>query len=304
MSMIQQHRMLARPGLRKDFQDTYNLWEPIYSQYLRVGTHDSPEISATTITGPNRLVLSGEASPVVYQELKSGPKVMAVDKTYKGGFWLSKEAIMDDKYGKLNQGSKWLAEAARLTQEFASNALIDDAFTGTFFKGMDNLSLFSTAHTLINSNTTVPNRPTNPISLSVGGMTALQDLARKCKNENGDPIIITPDTVMIANDQAQLNKLYQILDSDLEPFTANNQDNPIKKSFKPKKVITNPYMTNLYHYMIFDSARNDSHFLMREQVSQTDWYDEEVDASKIKARGRWIIWFYNWRAWYGTNPSA
>jgi hypothetical protein len=36
----------------------------------------------------------------------------------------------------------------------------------------------------------------------------------------------------------------------------------------------------------------------------TDWYDNEVDAAKVKARGRWIIWFYNWRAWYGSNASA
>jgi hypothetical protein len=46
-TMIQQHRLLARPGLVKDFKDSYQDWTEIYSQYLKVGTHDKPEISGT-----------------------------------------------------------------------------------------------------------------------------------------------------------------------------------------------------------------------------------------------------------------
>jgi hypothetical protein len=304
MSMIQQHRLLARPGLRKDFQDTVKKFPLMYNKYLKEGSHNLPEISATTIVGPNRLIQSRELEPVVYQEVVSGPKVMAVDKTYKAGYYLSKEAIDDDQYGKLNQGAKWLAEAAMYTKEYASVALIDDAFNGTNFKGMDNLALLSTAHTLINSTSTVANRPTTAVSLSVAGFTALMDLARKCKNENGDPMMVMPNKLMIANDQGQINKAYQILESNLEPFTANNQDNPIRRNFKPSEVIINPYMTNLFHYFVVDSELNDAHFLNREAITMTDWYDNEVDAAKVKARGRWIIWFYNWRGWYGTNPSA
>jgi hypothetical protein len=303
--MIQQHRVLARPGLQKDFKDTYQKWEPIYSQYLKVGTHDKPEISAMTIAGPSRLIQTGrELEAVTYFEVVTGPKVMAVDKTYKGGYFISKEAIDDDGYGKLNQGSKWLAEAAMYTQEYASVALIDDAFSGTNFKGMDNLALYSTAHTLLNSSTTVANRPSTALSLSVASITALLDLGRKMKNENGDPMVLNYDTIMIGNDQGQINKLHQILESTLQPFTANNQDNPIRRNFKPSKMIVNPYMTNTFHFHMIDSKLNDASFLFREKVSMADWYDTEVDASKIRARGRWIIWFRDWRAWVGTNPSA
>lgn len=305
MSMIQQHRILARPGLQKDFKDTYAKWETIYTQFVKVGTHDKPEISAATVAGPNRLIQTGrELEPVTYMEVVTGPKVMAVDKTYKGGYFLSKEAIDDDGYGKLNQGSKWLAEAAHYTLEYCNSAVMDDAFTGTNFKGMDNLPMYSTAHTLINSTATVANRPSTALSLSVASITALQDLGRKMKNESGDPMMVNYDTVMIGNDQGQINKLHQILDSTLEPFTANNQDNPIRKSFKPTKIIVNPYMTNTYHFHMISTQLNDLQLLFREKPTMADWYDTEVDASKIRARGRWIIWFRDWRAWAGTNPSA
>lgn len=303
-TMIQKHRLLARPGLVKDFRDSYQDWDEIYSQFLKVGSHDKPEIHGTTIAGPNRLVQTRELEPVTYFPVKTGPKVSAVDKTYRGGYSLSKEAIDDDGYGKLNQGAKWLARAARLTKEYAATALVDDAFNGTFFKGQDNLALMSTAHKGINTNTTWANRPSTAISLSVAGFTNLMDLARKVKDENGDPIVVTPDTLMIGNDQGQVNKAMQILESSLEPFTANNQDNPIKRNFKPTRIIVNPYMTNTYHYFLLSSKLNDAWFLNREAVNMTDWYDPEVRASKVAAAGRWIIWFRDPRGWFGTNPSA
>lgn len=303
-NMIQRHRLLARPGLVKDFKDSYQDHEEIYSQYLKVGTHDKPEIHGTIITGPNRLIQTRELEQVTFLEVKTGPKVSAVDKTYRGGYALSKEAIDDDGYGKLNQGAKWLARAGRLTMEYASVGLIDDAFTGTNFRGQDNLPLFSTAHTLINSNATFANRPTTPISLSVAGFTNLMDLARKARDENGDPIVVTPDTLMIGNDQGQVNKAMQILESSLEPFTANNQDNPIRRNFKPTKIIVNPYQANIFHYFLISQKHNDASFLVREKLNMDDWYDPEVRASKVAAAARWIIWFRDPRGWYGTNPSA
>lgn len=303
-TMIQRHRLLARPGLVKDFKDTYQDWQSVMTGYMKEGSHDKPEISGTIIAGPNRLIQTRELEPVTFMPLVQGPKVSAVDKTYKGGYMISKEAIDDDGYGKLNQGAKFLARAARLTKEYAAVALVDDAFTGTHFKGQDNLALMSTAHTLINSTSTFANRPTTALSLSVAGFTALMDLARKVKDENGDPILAMPDTLMIANDQGQVNKAHQILESQLEPFTANNQDNPIRRNFKPTKIIVNPYMTNLYHYFIIDSKLNDAQFLNREAVSMQDDYDIKIDASYVRARARWIIWFRDPRGWYGTNPSA
>lgn len=303
-TMIQRHRLLARPGLVKDFKDSYQDWQSVMTGYMKEGSHDKPEISGTIIAGPNRLVQTRELEPVTFMPLVQGPKVSAVDKTYKGGYMISKEAIDDDGYGKLNQGAKYLARAARLTKEYAAVALVDDAFTGANFKGQDNLPLMSTAHTLINSTSTFANRPTTAISLSVAGFTTLMDLARKVKDENGDPILAMPDVLMIGNDQGQVNKAHQILESQLEPFTANNQDNPIRRNFKPKQIIVNPYQTNLYHYFIIDNKLNDAQFLNREAVSMQDDYDMKIDASYVRARARWIIWFRDPRGWYGTNPSA
>jgi len=305
--MIQAHKILARPGLRKVFDESMKNWVPIYSQWVNVGTTDDPEVSNAAVTGPSRLIESGELEPVTYMRIVSGQKRSAVVKLYKGGYFLSKEAIDDEKgYGKLNTGAKWLAKAAQFTREYACQAILDDAFTGTYFKGRDGLKLFSTAHTLLNAgSSTVSNTPATAVGLSVAGFTAMQDLARKMKDENGDPMMVSPDSLMIANDQGQVNKAYQLLESQLEPFTANNQDNPVKRNFKPKKIIINPYATtNLYHWFMFDSSENDMSLLDKEKINMRDWYDEENDASKVRARNRFILWFYNYKGWYGTDASA
>ncbi len=305
MSLAQQHRLLVRPGLKKIFGDTEKKWVPICNQYVKISSTDEAEVSNATVTGPNRLFQTHEAEPVIYQEIVSGNKRSAVDKTYKSGYFVSKEAIMRDKYSKLNQGAKWLAEGYHYTREYACQGVLDDSFTGTNFVGRDGLKLFSTAHVLLNNSGTVSNTPSTALSLSVAGFTAMMDLARKMKNENGDPTMVSPDTLMVANDQAQINKAYQILESQLEPFTANNQDNPIKRNFKPKSVIINPFMTtNLYHWFMFDSSLNDIQLLDFEKINMKDWYDEELDLAKVKARAAWILWFYDYKGWYGTNPSA
>lgn len=304
MSLRNQHPLLCRPGLRMDFRDSYKTWDPTYTQYLKTGTMTMPEISASIMTGPKRLFEVRDGEQITYQEIVSGPKVMAVDKEYKTGYFVTRTAIEDDQYGKLNQGAKWLAKATNMTKEYTSVALVDNAWATTFFAGIDGLALMSTAHTLINSNSTVANTPSSAVSLTVAGFTQLMDIGRKIKDENGDPMMMNYDTLMISNDQGQVNKAYQILESQLQPFTANNQDNPIRRNFKPKKVIINPYMANLYNWFLIDSANNDCNFLMRAEVEMKDWYDEEIDATKVKARGRWCVWFVDWRPWAGSQATA
>lgn len=305
MTLMQQYPLLLRPGLRKNFLDEFTGWETTWSKYLKSGSMDMPELAASIMTGLNRLYEVRDGEQVTYQEMVMGPKVAVVDKEYKSGYFVTLRSIEDDQYGKLNSGAKQLAHAAQLTKEMTAQAFLDDIFTGTYFKGIDNLPLLSTAHTLINSPSTVANCPSTAVSLSVSGFTQLLDLARKCKDENGDPIMVNLDTLQIASDQGQVNKAHQLLEGQLEPFTANNTDNPVKRNFKPKQIIINPYMeTNLYHWHMFDSSMNDAHLLDRAKVTIKDWYDEEVDAAKVKARGRWAIWFVDWRAWVGSNPSA
>ena len=295
--------LLFRPGLRKDFRDSYEQYEPEYPMFLKTGTTSVPEQAATIMAGLSRLYERGDGEAVTYDQPKMGPKVMGVDKEFASGYIVSRKTVEDDQYGKANQASKWLANAARMTMEYRSAALLDDAFTGTDFKGIDSLSLINTAHTLINSASTVANRPTTEVGLSVTGITALLDLFQVSKDENGDPIRMFPDTLILGNNAGDYHRALQIFNSQLEPFTAENQENAIRMRLPKPKIIVSHFKSSTRSYFMVDSKWNDAQFLTRRPVTFEDTFDFDTDAMKAKASTRFMIWFVDWRGWAGANPS-
>lgn len=295
--------LLFRPGLRKDFRDSWDEYESEYGDFLRAETTTQPEVSATIMTGLNRLFERGDLEPITYVDPKMGPKVMAVDKEFAAGFIISRKTVEDDQYGKANQGAKWLAHAARLTYEYRAGGFLDDANTGTYYKGIDGLQLCHTAHTLINSATTVANTPASQVALSVTGITACFDLYQNMVDENGDPISMFPDTLVIGNSATDFNTALAIWNTTLEPFTANNTDNVIRRRMPKPKLTVSHYKASKKSYFLIASKYNDAHLVVRRATEFDDTFDFETDAAKYKATTRFFIWFVDWRGWVGVFPT-
>lgn len=298
--------LLFRPGLRADFLDEWDRYDPEYPKYLKSGTMDSPEISATIMTGPARLLERGDGEGITYEDAVMGPKVMGVDKEFALGFMLSRRTVEDDQYGKANSAAKWLSHSGRMTYEYRSAALLDDAFTGAVFKGIDGKSLCNSAHTLIGMNATgvtVANTPTTQVPLSVTGVTALQDLFQNMKDENGDPIKVWPNKILIGNDANVVNKAWQIFNSQNEPFTANRQDNAIKNRMGNIQIEVSHFKASKKSYFFIDDRWNDAWMLIRRAIEFDDDFDFNTDAALYKTTTRFLIWFVNWRGWAGCNPT-
>ncbi len=295
--------LLFRSGLRADFRDTFNEHETQYSQYLRVGSMDGPEQEATIIAGLRRLLEIGDGEPVTFEDIVLGPKVIGVDKEFGLGFTLTRKTVEDDQYNKANQGAKWLAHATQMTYEFRSGALLDDAFAGATFKGIDNLPLCDVSHTSIGhpSGTTWANEPTTPVAFSVAGVNALLNLHQLTVDHNGDPIITHPDTVVY--NSGQITKAMQIFGSKLEPFTAENQDNAVGQRLSGVKQIVKRFVTSTTTYFLFDSKMNDAHFLLRRKADFKDETDFDTGAAKFKTTTRFLIWFVDPRGWTGANAT-
>lgn len=295
--------LLFRPGLRRDFRDEFDRYPPEFSMFLKTGVMDVPEIRATIITGLKRLIERSDGEAVTYEYPKIGPQVVGVDKEFAGGYIVSRKTIEDDQYNKINQGAKFLAHAARMTMEYRAAALLDDAFTGTDFRGIDNLPLLSTAHTLINSTQTVANAVAAPVQLSNTGITALFDLFQLMKDENGDPVRMFPDTLLLGNNAGDYHRALQIFNSQLEPFTAEHQENAIRLRLPKPRVLVSHFKASAKSYMMYDSNENDCEFRTRRPVTVEDTFDFDTDAMKVKATTRFLIWFVTWYAWAGANPT-
>lgn len=293
--------LLFRPGLRSNFLDEILGYEDEFSMFLKQSTMDGPEIAATIMIGMPRLYEIGDGEPIPYDVPKIGPKVMGIDKEFALGFALTRKTIEDDQYGKANQSAKWLGHAVNMTKEYRSAQLLDDAYVGTNFKGIDNLSLINTAHTLINSSATVANGTATPVGMSVAGITTLTNLAQLTKDENGDPHRVALDTIVYGNDAATHQKVMQIFGSELEPFTSDNQDNAIKKRYPGIKKVMSHYRSSSTNYEMFDSKQNDANFVTRRAPLFEDDWDFNTKAALYSVSTRFLIWFVSWRGWVGMN---
>lgn len=297
---------LFRSGLRADFRDSYQDFDPEYPDFLNVSTTTEPEMKATYMTGLNRLFERGDGEPIAYEDPIMGPIAVGVDKEFGGGFMITKRTVEDDKYGKANQGAKWLARAARLTAEYRAAALLDDAGTGTYFRTWDGATgspILSTAHTLLGSSSTVANRPASDVQLSMAGISALMDLWTVMKDENGDPIRAWPDTLIYGTAPGDANTAAAIWNSTLQPFTADNTDNVIRRRLPKPKMIVSHFKSNPKSYFLNSSLLNDAHFVTRRAVTFDDTFDFDTDVAKYKATTRFMVVIFDWRGWSGSLPT-
>lgn len=290
---------LLRPGLRKDFRDSYNQFPEEYSRILKVGGQDRAHVEAVNLAGLPRQPSRGEVEPVTYLDPVQGDKVEYVDTEYALGFQISKRMMEDDLYGKAKQNSKWLGRSTRLTQEYLAAALLDDAFDGNVFTGVNGEVLCETTHTLLNSGATGSNRLATDVQLGVTGLQAAYDLAELTVDETGDPIPIMPDTLVVNVADAWIAE--QISKSELEPFTADNQINAIR-SMKNYNVVVSHYKTQGNDWFLRDTALSDAHFLFRVRPQFVDSFDDDTWAAKFASRQRINVYFFDWRGWIGSNP--
>jgi hypothetical protein len=300
------YNLLFRPGLRKTFRDNWDNFEVTWKDFLNSDSMSTPELSATIFTYPAREYEFGDGESPVFASPNIGPKVMGVDKEFGVGVEISRKTIEDDQYGLMKQSSKWLAHASRMTHEYRAAELLDDAFTGTTFKGIDGLSLITASHTFLNDIRTLgtwSNLATGNPELSLTGIMALQEIFMQMKDHNGDPVKMMMDKLVIGNNVTDYHRALQILNSALEPFTADNQDNAVKRTLGNIKLCINPYKSSSRSYFGISSRYNDAHFVVRRAPLFEDWIDKNTGAMRTKVSERFLIWFVDPRGWAGSNPS-
>lgn len=307
MEVVGPFNALIRAGLRKDFRDEYDSYEPEYTSFLKTGTTDVPEVMAAIFTGISRMVELDDGEPITYDSPKLGPRVAGVDKEFGIGVQIGRRILEDDQYGKMKQSAKWLAHAARMTYEYRSAAFLDDAFSGNTFKGYDGLSWCNTAHTFLNNqsnaNATWSNALANPVGFSMSGVTAMLDLFGTLKDHNGDPIKIMPDVCVIGNNAGDIHRAMLIFGQDAEPYTADRNDNVIKKRLGTIKPQVSRFKSSLKSYFLINNKYNDAQFLVRRPVKVEDDFDFNTAAALFKATTRFLIWGVDSRGWVGSNPS-
>ena len=292
---------LLRPGLRKDFRDSYLSFEKEWTGIVRSGTLDRAELEAVTMGGlPRQVILpEGEAYTIIDPVLSD--KIVYTDTQYGNGFSISTEMMEDDLYGKAKQSAKWLGRSTNLIQEYIVADLLDDAFTGTTFNGLRGEPLCSGSHTLLSSASTWSNQISGNPQLGITGLQAAFELGETTVDHQNDPIPVRIDTLII--NIAGEWTARQITMNEQEPFTANRNINATRSKKQLSFQVSHYKDQSGKDWFARDSQLHDAHLLFKVRPQFPDWFDTATRSAFFAARQRFLVYFYDQRGWIGSNAT-
>lgn len=291
---------LLRPGLRKDFRDSYQQYPEEFGMFLTVENLDRAEEERVAISGLGRMVRKTEVGGITYVDPVQSDKYTFIDDEFALGFMMSRRTVEDDQYGKANQNSKWLGRAARLTQEYLAASLLDDAFAGSVFTGLFGEALISTSHALLNGAGTWSNRVAGNPALSVTGYQAALELAESQVDHQGDPMPMMPSRLLV--DRTDEMVAIQLTQNPDEPFTTDRNVNAAlrKRSIRSYKLLH--YKQADGSWFLQDPGLIDMKFKFRIRPQFGDSQDEgNTLAARFWARQRIGAYFFDQRGIVGSS---
>jgi len=228
-------------------------------------------------------------------------KITYEDTEYALGFGVSKKMVEDDLYGKAKSSAKWLGRSVRLTQEYRTADLLDDAFAGGTFTGYGAEALCTTAHTLLNSADTWSNQIAGNPQLGVLGLQAAFELGENTVDHQGDPIPVRIDTLII--NIAEEWMAIQLTQNEQEPGTTDRNINATRRKRQLSYVVSHYKDQSGSDWFARDTQIHDAHFLFKVRPEFWDWMDDDTLAAMYAARQRINVYFYDQRGWIGSNAA-
>ena len=299
---------LLYPGLRKVFFETYDELPEQYSKVYNVETSNS---ATETDYGMGAFgdweERADELDTVAYAKIKEAGEVTYKHKAFTKGFMISRELYDDEKYGQMKKMAKALARAGRAKVEKDAVQPLINGFegetAGTPIKGRDGLSLFHTAHTLVDSSKTCSNMLTeelNELSLK----KAMQMMASQL-DEAGNLIQMKATKLIVP--PALEDTALRLLHSAQLPGTNYNDTNEYLKD-KMQVVVLDYLATsaggNDKFWFLQDGSRHEMNFFWRVKPEFKEAEDFDTFVAKYRGYMRYSLGFSDWRGMVGSTGGV
>lgn len=259
----------------------------------------------------------GENGAYPLTSLREGYSKVIEPETWKLQFRITQEAIEDGKLGKAikKQGAQFMLSYHRTREKFAA-AILRNGVSGTLTWGKetfditcaDGQPLFSTAHPSITGNGTQSNL--YDAAFSYDNLAYAEEAMQKFTDDDGNLLNIQPDTIIIPNNAAIKKTVFEVLNAEGKPDTANNNGN---YHFGRWNVIVwnylgNPAGATSDWWLLMDSRWNEIYdglvWLDRIPLTVKSWIDDNTDANVFNGRARWGAAPNQWRAFLACVPGS
>jgi len=219
------------------------------------------------------------------------------------GYAITRKAIDDNLYksefGPSNDG---LMESFKETEEIYAANVFNTGSTYNAATGGDGVALFSTAHPI--DGATIGNNPSPEVDLNETSLLNACTTIRGTWKDNAGLKIHARGRKLIVPYQLEPIAI-RLFRSELRPGTADNDVNAVlhmNESLKEGFMVWD-YLTSAYAWFVL--TNHEGLMFFNRKKFETDMSVEfTTDNLLVKGYQRYVPSYYDWRACYGTFPTA
>jgi Mu-like prophage major head subunit gpT len=270
------------PGLNALFGLEYARYGEEHKEIYETETSERSFEEETKLSGFSAAPVKNEGQAIRYDNAQEAWTARYNHETIALGFSLTEEAIEDNLYDSLSaRYTKGLARAMAYTKQVKAAAVINNGFNNGY-QGGDGVSLFNTAHPLINGSTN-SNTPSTAADLNETSLENAVIQIAAWTDERGLLIAAKPKKLIVP--PALQFVATRLLETELRVGTTDNDINAIKNNGSiPEGYTINHFLTDTNAwYLTTDVPNGMKHF---ERTPLQNSMDGDFDTGNVRYKSR------------------
>ena len=256
----------------------------------------------TKLAGFGAAPVKNEGQAIAYDNAQEAFTSRYNHETIALGFSITEEAVEDNLYDSLSaRYTKALARGMAYTKQVKAAAVINNGFSANYIGG-DGVSLFSTAHPLVNGGTN-SNRPTTGADLNETSLEAAVIQIAAWTDEKGlliaakpRKLIVPPSLMFVAT---------RLLETSLRVGTTDNDINALKNNGSiPEGYTVNHFLTDSNGWYLTTDVPNGLKHFVRTPMSTSMDGDFDTGNVRYKARERYSFGWSDPLGIFGSPGSS
>lgn len=270
------------PGLNALFGIEYKRYDEEHKEIYETETSDRSFEEETKLSGFSAAPVKNEGAGVAYDNAQEAWTARYNHETIALGFSLTEEAIEDNLYDSLSaRYTKGLARAMSYTKQVKAAATLNNGFDAAYTGG-DGVSLYSTAHPLVNGGTN-SNRPTVAADLNETSLENAVIQIAAWTDERGLLIAAKPKKLIIP--PALQFVATRLLETVQRVGTADNDINALKSNGSiPEGYSINHFLTDTNAWFLNTDVPNGLKHFVRSPLANS--MDGDFDTGNVRYKSR------------------
>jgi len=286
------------PGLNALFGLEYARYGEEHKEIYETETSERSFEEETKLSGFSAAPVKNEGSALAYDNAQEAWTTRYNHETIALGFSITEEAIEDNLYDSLSaRYTKGLARAMAYTKQVKAAAPLNNGFNSAYVGG-DGVSLFNSAHPLVNGGTN-SNSPSTPADLNETSLENAVIQIAAWTDERGLLIAAKPKKLIVP--PALQFVATRLLETKLRVGTNNNDINAIENNGSiPEGYTINHFLTAPNAWFLLTDVPNGMKHFERTPLQNSMDGDFDTGNVRYKSRERYSFGWSDPLGIYGT----